>query len=580
MSDEKRGANLKVDEPERGSRSSDTSSNSTRRGNQTSSDTSLKSRLAGEESHDAAHKSKSHDAKKLSSNNPKVRDRDGDPEQNKIDKRTSRMGHHETPQEQSKTNIQRTLKPEIPQKNDSKELHCSEGNKNSSHRNTTTSAPKKLIKPQQHPEARQRPAQPSQISDDSDAFLDFPDSEYDVLNEYPGMVDHVERQGAEAAENVTSGQSGPKHHDTSVTIPQESSRQTTQNDLQQELKVTPNDRPSHRAETIDRGRNTPTETKLSHRGTSSASPYAQMTTGNKPFNSSPPTTNHAQHPLAVAPSDGAEDNPNQAVADLAPKSSEGDIATRNERSAHTTHETPSAVGGFVSNFLGLRPNPVTKEAQLSKDLHIAKKQIRFLEGEARRAQENWQRVSYENHRVSVECRTQARNVNTLSHENQRLKETIEGMQLELRAVTKKYEDAKLLSDTRGKELHGAQTFLTKADSLSVSDLIQKVNALNEEIFQAAASLGDFITRTRWDISVAELQTRQKCSSDVIGTPLVQILITEAQKQDEPVNPLLVQITLQVLLASVCATMIRAWSHTDGPDAYLKMLYDQIRTSSM
>jgi len=570
MSDEKRGANLKgiqVDEPERGSkRSSDTSSNSTRRGNQTSSDTSLKSRLAREDAHDAAHKSKSYDPKKPLPNNPKVRDRDGDPEQNKPDKRTSKTGPHETPQEQIKTDKQRILKPghhEIP-----------EGNKNSSH-HTATSAPKKLIKSQQRPGVCQRPAQSSQISGESDAFLDFSDSDYDVLNEYPGMVDHVERQGAEAAENVTSGKSGPKH--SSVTIPQESSRQTTQNDFQQELKVTPQDKPSHGAETIDGGRNTPTETKLSHHGTTCA-----QTTGNKPLNSSPPTTNHAQHPLAEAPSDGAEDNANRAQAevDLAPKSSEIDIATRNERSAHTIHETPSAVGGFVSSILGLRPNPVTKEAQLSKDLHIAKKQIRFLEGETRRAQENWQRLSYEHHRVSGECRAQARNLNTLGHENQRLKETIEGMDLELRAVTKKYEDAKSLSDTRGKELHGAQMFLTKADSLSVSDLIQKVNALNEEIFQAAASLGDFITCSRWDISEVELQTRQQTSSDVLGTPLVQILITEAQKQDEPANPLLVQITLQVLLASFCASMIRTWAHNDATDSYLQKLYGQIRTSSM
>ncbi len=560
MSDEKQGANRKVvqvDEPGN-KRSSDTSSsNSTRRGNQTSSDTSLRSRSANrEDSHDAAHKSKSHDAKKSSSHNTKARDRDGDPEQSKTDKqRTSRTGHHE-----------------IPQKNDSKELYYSEGNKNSSRRNTATSTPNKLIKSLQQPGAHKRSAQSSQISGDSEAFLDFSDSECDILNEYPGMVDHVEMQSAEAAENITFGNSGPKH--TSVTIAPESSRQTAHNDLQQELKVTPNDRPSHGAETVDRGRNTPTETKPAHHGTSTASAYAQMTTGNKPSNSSLPTN------PTEASSDGAEDNANQAQDDLTPKSSEGDIATRNEISAHPTHETSSAVGGFVSSFLGLRPYPMTREAQLSKDLHAAKKQIRFWEGETARAQEHCQRLTYELHRVSGESRAQARNVNTLGHENQRLKEMIEGLQLELRAVTKKYDDAKLLSDTRGKELHGAQMFLTKADSLSVSELIQKVNALNEEIFQAAASLGDFIIRYRWDIPDADLQVRQKGSSDVLGTPLIQILTTEAQKQDEPANPLLVQITLQVLLTSFCASMIRTWSHDDSTDSYLQKLYDQIRASSM
>lgn len=253
------------------------------------------------------------------------------------------------------------------------------------------------------------------------------------------------------------------------------------------------------------------------------------------------------------------------------------MTTGSEGSSRSALEN-SAVG-ILGNILGLR-SPTAREAQLMKELQQVKKHNRFLEREAFHAHEHCQGLSYELQRINGESRANARDANTLRHENQRLREMIDGLNVEVRAITKKYEDAKLLSETRGKELHGAQVFLTKADSLSVSDLIQKVNALNEEIFQAAASLGDFIVHTPWDVTEAELQARQKISSDVLGRPLAQVLITEAQKQDEPANPLLVQISLQVFLAEFCNNMIRSWSHDENSDSYLRRLYDQIRTSSM
>ena len=60
------------------------------------------------------------------------------------------------------------------------------------------------------------------------------------------------------------------------------------------------------------------------------------------------------------------------------------------------------------------------------------------------------------------------------------------LQNELTIVHQQLEDAEHLSEVRGKVLVGAQVFLTKADTISISEVGEKVTALNEDIFQAAA----------------------------------------------------------------------------------------------
>lgn len=53
-------------------------------------------------------------------------------------------------------------------------------------------------------------------------------------------------------------------------------------------------------------------------------------------------------------------------------------------------------------------------------------------------------------------------------------------------------DARNLSQIRAKELQGAQAFLDKADVLSTTDIVEKVNILNNEISQTASLLIDLL----------------------------------------------------------------------------------------
>ena len=86
----------------------------------------------------------------------------------------------------------------------------------------------------------------------------------------------------------------------------------------------------------------------------------------------------------------------------------------------------------------------------------------------------------------------------LRAENQHLHETLEAISLKLKCITQAYEEAKILSEYRGQRLLAAQMFLTETDSLSMSELVQKMDALKGDIHQLAASSRVAEVRSRPD----------------------------------------------------------------------------------
>ncbi|KAF6743402.1 hypothetical protein DFP72DRAFT_933537 [Ephemerocybe angulata] len=138
---------------------------------------------------------------------------------------------------------------------------------------------------------------------------------------------------------------------------------------------------------------------------------------------------------------------------------------------------------------------------------------------------------------------------------------------ELGAVKQQLSDAVNLSEVRGKELKGAQVFLTKADTLSVTDVVQKVNALNEEIFQMAAFLGEVLIYEVLEEGVDRHSVRQQAVTSgysqaerLLGEKLANVLAQESIKEPkEPSNPLLVQIVMQIAFTQWCARLGSRWT---------------------
>ena len=164
----------------------------------------------------------------------------------------------------------------------------------------------------------------------------------------------------------------------------------------------------------------------------------------------------------------------------------------------------------------------------------------------------------------------------LQDENQR---TISSLQNELINVHQQLDDAKKLSEVREKEFVSSQVFLAKADTLSISEVGEKVTALNEEIFQAAATLGDALVYERREVSQTDLDAAAAVSKEIVGKKMAKLLFALSQKPEPEVNPLLVQVVLQIFMVKFCVSKIQSWYPGDSVIGdFLSAIYSQIRSN--
>jgi hypothetical protein len=199
--------------------------------------------------------------------------------------------------------------------------------------------------------------------------------------------------------------------------------------------------------------------------------------------------------------------------------------------------------------------------------------IRDELSQARATIENYDRELI---RKDKELRKASHYIDHLQQENRRSKDTINSLQNGLNNVHHQLEDAQTLSEVRGKELVGAQVFLTKADSLSISEVREKVNALNEEIFQTAATLGEALVHKRRELSQPDLDAASAVSQEMLGEKMTNILITQSQKPESEVNSLLVQVVLQIFMVKFCVSKIQSWYPGDSSiGEFLSAIYSEI-----
>jgi len=165
----------------------------------------------------------------------------------------------------------------------------------------------------------------------------------------------------------------------------------------------------------------------------------------------------------------------------------------------------------------------------------------------------------------------------LESENRRIKDTIRSLQHEKINMGRELQEYKMLSEIRGRELIGAQVFLKKADLLTVSDVKDKVNALNGENFQASASLGESLVHVKYELAKEEWEAAFAEVCRTVSEPLARALVKEAQKPEPEVNPLLVQVVLEMYLVHFCSSMIESWfpGNRETSD-FLTTIYNEIR----
>ncbi|KAF4620518.1 hypothetical protein D9613_001124 [Agrocybe pediades] len=168
--------------------------------------------------------------------------------------------------------------------------------------------------------------------------------------------------------------------------------------------------------------------------------------------------------------------------------------------------------------------------------------------------------------------------NELRKDNQQLTEDLRSAHYQLRQIEQELEQSRNLAETRGKELMGAQVFLTKADSLSQEEITGMVDALNQEIFQIAASLGEYLVFQKHDFKDdTEFNRSLQAVTQILGEGLVQTLINMAHASDPSINPLIIQSVISICLVNFCIKTLQAWYAPDRRiSIFMHKTYDQIR----
>jgi len=162
-------------------------------------------------------------------------------------------------------------------------------------------------------------------------------------------------------------------------------------------------------------------------------------------------------------------------------------------------------------------------------------------------------------------------VHRLLEENRSLKDKLEDVESQLA-------DAKILLEAKRKELKAAQVFLTTADTLSTTDVVEKVNALNDEIFQAAALLGEMLQDTERTVRTQEQVTDAfEKARWMLGEHMACILAAESMNPRAELNPLLVQVVLQIAITTWCRFVVSSWKPDDSTVAdFMAAIYSEIR----
>jgi len=209
------------------------------------------------------------------------------------------------------------------------------------------------------------------------------------------------------------------------------------------------------------------------------------------------------------------------------------------------------------------------------------REMERLKGDLKKRNADLENYQRELKRLQRDMKSHVTSINILQADRSKLTDANNSMHYELVNVKKQLEEIKALADIRGKELLGAQKFLTKADSISISDLKEKVVALNDEIFQAAASLGETITHQPHGMTEEDASRMYGEVLQLIGEPITIMLVEEGRKPNADPNPLLVQVVLQVFMTQVCASKIELWVPNDPKISdFFASVYTNIQNAGM
>lgn len=219
--------------------------------------------------------------------------------------------------------------------------------------------------------------------------------------------------------------------------------------------------------------------------------------------------------------------------------------------------------------------------ELSEKLGDAEEREKFWEERCTELERNLERsrAQHQRTREDVESmqessRMVTHHVHDLTSANSRLESRVRELEEQLQRSQAKQSETSALLSVRSAELKGAQVFLSKADLYAGGEVIQMINALNEEIFQCCANVAEAVIseETRFEEDAAVLASCRKELTNRIGQRMVVLLETSRELANGDTLPL--QTALQILLVEFCASFLMAFDIDNRElDKKLALIYE-------
>ncbi len=111
-----------------------------------------------------------------------------------------------------------------------------------------------------------------------------------------------------------------------------------------------------------------------------------------------------------------------------------------------------------------------------------------------------------------------------------------------------------------------QEFFSRVDDVSVREVQERIDALNEEVFQVATSLTHNVVSQTYELSDHDGQLFHERLRGRLGLKLLHILYNQRSDHkvtgQREINPLLVQVAIQIFLIDACVYEICHWDPND------------------
>ncbi|KAH8818666.1 hypothetical protein DL96DRAFT_1820094 [Flagelloscypha sp. PMI_526] len=249
------------------------------------------------------------------------------------------------------------------------------------------------------------------------------------------------------------------------------------------------------------------------------------------------------------------------------------VATRSQTQASRTnshyHNSQDRSPAVAKNV----PNPVASRSVGTPDFRAQDTEKAVHSSGAKAAQQN-RDASYLQRIQDLELlvRQRENEINSLKALNQRTSEKSYRYDSQIRHLQDRVQEQEItlqstqeLLDVKTKELAAANAFLTLTDGAAVADACRELETLNSEIFQFAALISESLT-----FDCTERSPVSSKAQRILGHPLHNVLL----EADADCMILAVQVSIQVVLSTLCSEVISSWCVTkEDFSSDLKKLYE-------